>query len=73
VALVSALGNWIGDMILYPLDTISTRLKGAKHTNHDVMPFIKSAIKNDGRNLYRGVLLSFPYAFVPTAIYLYIY
>jgi hypothetical protein len=31
IALVSACGNWIGDTILYPLDTISTRLKASKH------------------------------------------
>lgn len=27
VALISALGNWAGDAFLYPLETISTRLK----------------------------------------------
>jgi membrane protein YqaA with SNARE-associated domain len=40
IALVSACGNWLGDTILYPLDTISTRLKASKHENHN--PFIFS-------------------------------
>jgi hypothetical protein len=39
-ALISACGHWLGDSILYPLDTISTRLKASKHENHN--PFIFS-------------------------------
>jgi hypothetical protein len=30
IAFFAALGNWIGDALLFPLDTISTRLKAYK-------------------------------------------
>ena len=46
IAVISALGNWIGDTILFPIDTISTRLKASKHVNHDPIPYITTSIKN---------------------------
>jgi hypothetical protein len=44
IALISALGNWIGDTILFPLDTISTRLKASKYTNQSPLNFAVSEI-----------------------------
>ena len=73
IALISALGNWIGDTILYPVDTISTRLKASKYVNHNPIQFIISSIKNDGLKLFKGVQLSFPAAFIPTFCYVAVY
>ena len=73
VALVSACGNWFGDTILYPLDTISTRLKASKHHNHHPIQFVISTIQNDRFSLFRGVHLTFPAAFIPSLVYLTVY
>jgi hypothetical protein len=74
VATLSALGNWAGDMILYPLDTISTRLKANKYISHDIIPFIRNSVQQDGMQLYRGILrLSFPSTFIPIGMYVFAY
>ena len=73
IAFISALGNWIGDTILYPVDTISTRLKASKYVNHNPITFTISSIKNDRFKLFKGVQLSFPAAFIPTFCYVTIY
>ena len=42
--------------------------------NHDALPFLKSSITKDGLALYKGITkVSFPAAFVPTFIYVFIY
>jgi len=46
VALLSALANWTGDLLLYPLDVISTRLKANKYHNFNPFSYIYSSIKN---------------------------
>lgn len=69
IAIVSACGNWLGDTLLYPLDTISTRLKASKHFNHPIN-FAISTIKEDRLKLFRGVQLSFPAVFIPSLVYL---
>ena len=73
IAFISALGNWLGDTILYPIDTISTRLKASKYVNHNPITFTISTIKNDGFKLFRGVQLTFPAAFIPTFCYVTVY
>lgn len=73
IALLSALGNWIGDTLLFPIDTISTRLKASKYTYHNPLSFTISSIKNDGFKLFKGVQLSFPASFIPTVIYVSVY
>jgi hypothetical protein len=70
VALFSALASWVGDLILYPLDTVSTRLKANKFAHFNPFKYLYSSIKNEGRGLYRGIGLSFPASFIPTAIYI---
>ena len=61
-------------MLLYPIDTASTRLKGSKTKPLvSTFTFIKESFKKDGRGLYRGVALTFPHSFIPTALYIYIY
>jgi hypothetical protein len=67
--LISALGSWLGDAFLYPLETISTRLKANKYVNHNPITFAWATIKNDKFKLFRGVQLSFPAAFIPTFVY----
>lgn len=73
MALFSALANWTGDLLLYPIDVISTRLKASKYHNHNPFRFIYSSIKNEKTKLYRGIGLSFPATFIPSAIYIAIY
>lgn len=73
IALISALGNWFGDTVLYPVDTISTRLKASKYVNHNPITFTITTIRNDKFKLFRGVQLTFPAAFIPTFIYVAIY
>jgi len=46
VAFFSAIANWIGDLILYPLDTVSTRLKANKYANYNPFTYLYSSIKN---------------------------
>jgi hypothetical protein len=46
VAFFSALATWIGDIILYPLDTVSTRLKGNKFAHFNPFTYLYSTIKN---------------------------
>jgi hypothetical protein len=41
VASISAFGNWLGDAILYPIDTISTRLKSSKKQTVSTINFVK--------------------------------
>jgi hypothetical protein len=66
--------SWLGDLILYPIDTISTRLKGSRtNIKTGTMRFIMDSIKRERMGLYRGVSLTFPHSFVPTILYVYIY
>lgn len=69
VASFSALANWIGDLILYPLDTVSTRLKANKFAHFNPFTYLFASIKNEKFKLYKGIGLSFPASFIPTAIY----
>ena len=46
VAMFSALACWIGDLILYPLDTVSTRLKANKYVSHNPFTYLWASIKN---------------------------
>jgi len=73
VALLSALANWTGDLLLYPLDVVSTRLKANKYQNHNPFTYLINSIKNEKTKLYRGIGLSFPATFIPSAIYITIY
>lgn len=66
--------SWLGDLILYPIDTISTRLKGSRTPPKlGTIRFIWESLRREGRGLYRGVSLTLPHSFVPTILYVYIY
>jgi hypothetical protein len=73
VASISALGNWVGDAILYPLDTISTRLKSTKKQTLSTIKYVKDTILTDKFKLFRGVQLTFPSSFLPTFAYVFFY
>ena len=46
IAVISSFGNWVGDTLLFPLDTISTRLKARKTNDIGAIRFIIESIKN---------------------------
>ena len=72
--MASGVFSWIADLLLYPVDTVATRLKGNKGKPLvSTMTFLKESFKKEGRGLYRGVVLTFPHSFVPTVLYVYIY
>jgi hypothetical protein len=71
--MLSALANWAGDLLLYPIDVISTRLKANKYQSHNPFNYIRKSIQNEGLKLYRGVSLSIPCTFIPSVIYIAIY
>lgn len=73
MAFLSALANWTGDLLLYPLDVVSTRLKANKFAQYNPFTYLYNSIKNEGRSLYRGIALSFPATFIPSVIYITIY
>lgn len=58
---------------MYPLETISTRLKASKFVHHNPITFAIATIKNDRLKLFRGVQLSFPAGFIPTFVYVSVY
>jgi hypothetical protein len=73
IAFVSSIGNWLGDTILFPLDTISTRLKASKYANHHPIYFAISTIQSEKLKLFKGVQLTFPATFIPSLLYLTVY
>jgi hypothetical protein len=61
-------------VILYPIDTISTRLKGSKQKlNVSTVKYLWESLKREKLGLYRGLVLTLPHSFVPTVLYIYIY
>lgn len=73
VSFFTALASWTGDLLLYPLGTISTRLKANKYIYHNPIYYAIKSVKNDGFKLYKGIQLSLPGSFVPAFLYFYIY
>jgi hypothetical protein len=72
--LASGLFSWLADLILYPIDTVSTRLKGSKHKiNMSTPRYVWETLKREKTGLYRGVSLTLPHSFIPTIMYIYIY
>lgn len=61
-------------MLLYPIDTVSTRLKGSKQKlNVSTTRYLWETMKREKLGLYRGFVLTVPHSFLPTALYVYIY
>lgn len=58
------------DLLLYPLDTIATRVKSYKNKHITMFQEIKHIVsKEGGYAFYRGVSTSFPTTFVPAMVY----
>jgi len=74
LALFSAFGCWFADMLVYPFDTIATRIKANKKIfrsfNQELSYIFK---KEDVRSLYRGFSSTFSCAFVPSIVYFLVY
>ena len=68
------MGCWFADMLVYPFDTIATRIKANKKLfrsfNQELTYIFK---KEDVRSLYRGFSSTFSCAFVPNIVYFLIY
>jgi hypothetical protein len=72
--MASGFFSWIADLLLYPIDTVSTRLKGSKHKlNMSTSRYIWECFKREGTGLYRGLSLTLPHSFIPTVLYIYVY
>ncbi len=73
LAVLVASLNLFSDLLLYPLDTIATRLKTYK-TQVSFLQEFRKIIKCEGlQSLYRGVQTSFPTSFVPSLVYFFLY
>lgn len=74
LAFCSAFGCWLGDMLVYPIDTIATRIKANRKIFRSFLEELNYVFKKeDFRSLYRGFTSTFSCAFVPNIIYFFIY
>lgn len=70
----SSLGFWLADMLLYPFDTLATRIKANKSQLSSLYQEIRHIISHENpRNLYRGFSSTFPCSFVSNIIYFMLY
>ncbi|EAR83138.1 carrier protein (macronuclear) [Tetrahymena thermophila SB210] len=70
LAACSSLGYWIADMIMYPLDTISTKIKAHTAEFLSFKQGYKQVIKGEGfKGVFRGFSTTFPCSFVPSLLY----
>jgi hypothetical protein len=73
-SVISGLFYLLADVVLFPFDTISTRLKASKiHLQISTTQFVFNSLQRDGIGLYRGMSITIFQSFVPTVIYLYLY
>ena len=74
LSFLTSLFVWGSDLLFYPIDTITTRIR-ANHKEH--LSFVEATrdyIKNEGvRTLYRGYVTTFSCAFVPAFVYFLFY
>ncbi|EAR83230.2 carrier protein (macronuclear) [Tetrahymena thermophila SB210] len=70
LAFYSSLGYWAIDMIMYPLDTISTKIKSYSKEFLSFRKGFHQVINHGGyKSLFRGFSTTFPCCFVPQLIY----
>ena len=61
-------------MILYPFDTVSTRLKGSNSKQKiGAFSFLWDNIKREKWKLYKGVELAIPHSMISTGLYVLVY
>ena len=74
LSLFSSLGFWFADMLLYPFDTLATRIKAKKTEFSSLFHEIKLIAKYENPwSFYRGFSSTFPCSFVSNLIYFMIY
>lgn len=74
VAFYSGLASVFGDVLVYPLDTIGTRIKANTDKFLDLKSGYKMIVNKEGiKGLYRGISTTFAGAFVPYATYFFVY
>ena len=71
VAVFSGLGAWTSDLIMYPMDTISTKIKAHTKEFLSFKEGYKLVIRTGGGNraLFNGFSTTFPCSFIPALIY----
>ena len=70
----TSLSSFFADLITYPLDTVSTRVKvNTKHFITLKEGFYKIINKEGYKGLYKGVNTTFFCTFIPTYIYFVFY
>jgi len=70
----SSLGCWLADVIMFPIDTIATRIKVDTTKFISFKEQYRMIVANEGyRGMYRGISTSFNCAFVPSISYFAIY
>ena len=74
LSLFSSLGFWFADMLLYPFDTLATRIKAKKTEFSSLFHEIKLIAKYENPwSFYRGFSSTCPCSFVSNLIYFMIY
>jgi len=71
----TSLGAFIGDVLVYPFDTLATRQKACQSTQSmNLIQLLQHIRTNENMtSLYRGINTSFMSIFVPTFVYFGIY
>jgi hypothetical protein len=74
LATITSLFALFSDILLYPIDTIATRVKSYSHSQTQFRTELKHILKHESyHSLYRGVSTTFTTSFLPTMIYFVIY
>lgn len=74
LALISSFGAWIADMLLYPIDTIATRIRANKHQFQSFRSECEFIMKNESfKSLYRGFSTTIYCSFIPGLAYFSLY
>lgn len=71
---MTSLGLSIGDVLLYPIDTLNTRIKANKLEHVKFFKFARETFRNERvRDLFKGWHTAFYISFLPSTIYFSVY
>lgn len=71
LATLSGLSYWVADLLVYPFDTIATRLRANEHVFETFRGEVSKIKRSNAfKELYSGVVTTLPVSFVPTVIYI---
>ena len=74
LALISSFGAWMADMILYPIETIATRIRANKHQFQSFKSEYQCIMKNESiKSFYRGFSSTVFCSFIPAFAFFSIY